>query len=69
MYKQRNYHLPIVCGKEAARRGVKLFVEVGDGKVYKPNRSKSKETDDLKPWLPLAKYKLQAEEELRKIEG
>ncbi|KAF3934275.1 hypothetical protein ABW19_dt0202776 [Dactylella cylindrospora] len=67
LYKQRNFNLPLVCAKEAAKRGVKLFVELGDGRIYKG--TKNKETDELKPWLPLAKYKVGAEEELKKIEG
>lgn len=37
--------------------------------VYKPDRIPRKETDKLKPWLKLAKWKLQSEEELAKIEG
>lgn len=37
--------------------------------VYKPDSSPSKEQDKLKPWSKIAIYKLQAEEELAKIEG
>lgn len=37
--------------------------------VYKPDSSPSKETDKLKPWNKIAVFKLQAEEELAKIEG
>lgn len=37
--------------------------------VYKPDQVPRKETDKLKPWLKLAKWKLQSEEELSKIEG
>ena len=69
IYKQRCLQLSIAAGKEAAKRKVKLFVEFSDGKVYKQDSSKSKETDTPKPWLPLAKYELDAEEELQKTEG
>lgn len=38
--------------------------------VYHPSsHNPRKETDKLKPWLKLAKWKLQAEEDLAKIEG
>lgn len=35
--------------------------------VYKPDNVPRKESDKTKPWNVLAKYKLQAEEELSKI--
>jgi hypothetical protein len=56
-------------GREAAKRGVKCFVEQSTGKVYKSDSSPSKENDKLKPWSKIAVFKLQAEEELAKIEG
>jgi dTDP-4-dehydrorhamnose reductase len=56
-------------GKEAAKRGVKAFVELSSGLVYKSDSSPRKETDKLKPAIKHAQYKLQAEEELAKIEG
>ena len=37
--------------------------------VYKPDSVPRKETDKLKPWSNLAKWKLKAEEDLAKIEG
>jgi len=37
--------------------------------VYKPKEKPRREADDLKPWLKLAKWKLQAEQDLGKIEG
>jgi nucleoside-diphosphate-sugar epimerase len=69
IYKQRSLKLSITAAKEAAKRGVKCWVEISTGAVYKSDREPSKETDKLKPWLKLAKYKLEAEEELRKIKG
>ncbi|PWW73276.1 NAD(P)-binding protein [Tuber magnatum] len=69
IYKQRSLKLSVTAAKEAARKGVKCWVEISTGAVYKSDREPSKETDKLKPWLKLAKYKLQAEEELKQIEG
>ena len=59
----------MVAAKEAAKRGVKCWVELSSGGVYKPERDPRKETATLKPGVRVAKYKLQAEEELQKIEG
>ena len=56
-------------GKEAAKRGVKAFIELSTGLVYKPDSQPSKEGDKLKPWSKIAIFKLQAEEQLAKIEG
>jgi hypothetical protein len=61
--------LSVAAGKEAAKRGVKAFVELSTGMVYKPDSKPRKESDKTKPWLRMADYKLQAEEELEKIEG
>jgi nucleoside-diphosphate-sugar epimerase len=57
----------VSVAKEAAKRGVKAFVELSTGMVYKSDSSPSKESDRLKPWSKIAIYKLQAEEELAKI--
>jgi dTDP-4-dehydrorhamnose reductase len=56
-------------GQEAAKRGVKAFVDLSTGAVYKDDSSPRKETDKLKPTNKLAEYKLKAEEELQKING
>ncbi|KAH9902305.1 hypothetical protein F4778DRAFT_119415 [Xylariomycetidae sp. FL2044] len=69
VYKVRSLGLSMAVGKEAARRKVKCFVELSTGMVYKSNSSPSKEGDKLKPWSKIAVFKLQAEEELAKIEG
>ncbi|KAB2573947.1 putative nad dependent epimerase dehydratase family protein [Lasiodiplodia theobromae] len=69
VYKMRSYALSMAVGGEAARRKVKAFVELSTGMVYKPEATPRKETDKLKPWLKMAKWKLQAEEDLAKIEG
>ncbi|OBT50334.1 hypothetical protein VE04_08931 [Pseudogymnoascus sp. 24MN13] len=69
IYKLRVVTLAQSIGKEAAKRGVKAFVELSSGLVYKSDSSPRKETDKLKPAIKHAQYKLQAEEELAKIEG
>ncbi|KAJ9157794.1 NAD dependent epimerase/dehydratase [Pleurostoma richardsiae] len=69
VYKLRSLALSLAVGKEAARRKVKVFVELSTGMVYKSDSAASKEGDKLKPWSKIATFKLQAEEELAKIEG
>jgi nucleoside-diphosphate-sugar epimerase len=69
VYKVRSLALSVAVGKEAAKRGVKVFVELSTGMVYKPDSQPSKEGDKTKPWSKIAVFKLQAEEQLSKIEG
>ncbi|EME79234.1 uncharacterized protein MYCFIDRAFT_190219 [Pseudocercospora fijiensis CIRAD86] len=70
VYKVRSYELSLTVGKEAARRGVKAFVECSTGSVYNPNKTPQKETDKTsKPHTKQAKWKLAADEELSKIAG
>lgn len=69
MYKLRSLNLSLAVGNEAAKRKVKVFIELSTGMVYKADSSPSKEADKLKPWSRIAVFKLQAEEELAKIEG
>lgn len=69
VYKLRSLGLSLAVGNEAARRGVKAFIELSTGMVYKSDSALSKETDKIKPWSKIAKFKLQAEEALAKIEG
>ncbi|KAK0383173.1 hypothetical protein NLU13_9086 [Sarocladium strictum] len=69
VYKLRSLDLSVALGNEAAKRNVKAFVELSTGMVYKSDSSPSKEGDKLKPWNKIAVFKLQAEEELAKIEG
>ena len=70
VYKLRSYQLSLTAGKEAAKRGVKAFIEVSTGTVYNSNRTPQKEGDKTsKPHTKQAKWKLSAEEELAKIPG
>lgn len=59
----------MALGREAAKRKVKCFVELSTGMVYKSDSTPRKETDKLKPWSNLAKWKVKAEEDLANIEG
>ncbi|KAJ4372469.1 hypothetical protein N0V83_004243 [Neocucurbitaria cava] len=69
VYELRSYGLSLALGREAAKRKVKCFVELSTGMVYKPDSTPRKETDKLKPWSNLAKWKLKSEEDLAKIDG
>lgn len=69
IYRLRSKELSLAVGREAAKRKVKCFIELSTGMVYKSDSAPSKEMDKLKPWSKIAVFKLQAEEELAKIEG
>ena len=69
VYRIRSLGLSVALGKEAAKRNVKVFVELSTGMVYKSDSTPSKEGDKLKPWSKIATFKLKAEEDLAKIEG
>jgi nucleoside-diphosphate-sugar epimerase len=69
VYKMRSHTLSVTIAKEAAKRRIKCFVCLSTGMVYKPKEKPRKETDDLKPWLKLARWKLETEEALKKVQG
>ncbi|ORY66154.1 uncharacterized protein BCR38DRAFT_408122 [Pseudomassariella vexata] len=69
VYRLRSKELSLAVGRESAKRKVKCFVELSTGMVYKPDSNASKEGDKLKPWSKIAVFKLEAEQELAKIEG
>lgn len=69
IYKLRSYQLSTTLAKEAARRNVGAFIEASTGMVYASNRTPRVEGDKLKPWIKLAKVKLECEQELSKIPG
>jgi nucleoside-diphosphate-sugar epimerase len=69
VYELRSYGLSMAVGREAAKRKIKCFVELSTGMVYKSDSTPRKESDKLKPWNNLAKWKLKAEEDLAKIDG
>ena len=70
LYRLRSYTLSTALAAEAAKRNCGVFIEVSTGMVYSPTRTPPrKEGDKLKPWLKLAKAKLEAEEALSRIPG
>jgi dTDP-4-dehydrorhamnose reductase len=57
-----------LTAKKAQEVGVKRYVEVSTAFVYKSQvKQPAKETAEVQPWTLQAKYKLQAEEEIRKL--
>jgi nucleoside-diphosphate-sugar epimerase len=69
VYKENIIDVSVTCGKAAAKAGVKRFVEVSTSQVYSGDKKASGEDSKPKPWTKLAKAKLEAEEELKKIQG
>ncbi|KAF2675032.1 NAD dependent epimerase/dehydratase family protein-like protein [Microthyrium microscopicum] len=69
VYRARSHALSLALGGEAARRKIRAFIEVSTGMVYKSDSNPRSETAKLKPWSRLAKWKLQAEEDLAKMDG
>jgi len=69
VYDEKVFQLSLIAAKEAAKRKVKVFVEVSTAQVYESDKKPSGEDAKTKPWTLIAKYKLKAEDELRKISG
>jgi len=69
VYQENIIDVSVVSAKEAAARGAKIFVEVSTAQVYDSGTKPRKEEAKLKPWTGIAKAKLKAEEELKKING
>jgi len=69
VYKENIIDVSTTCAKGAAKRGVRRFIEVSTAQIYEGGKKHSDETAKLKPWTALAKAKLNAEEEIRKIPG
>lgn len=69
VYKENIIDVSVACGKAAAAKAVGKYIEVSTAQVYDSGKKASAEDDKLKPWTKLAKAKLQAEDELKKING
>jgi nucleoside-diphosphate-sugar epimerase len=69
VYRERVLHLSVACAKEAAKQGVRRFIEVSTAQVYEATDRPKAEDGKLDPWTNIAKFKLQVEEELKKIDG
>ncbi|CAG8516935.1 5127_t:CDS:2 [Paraglomus occultum] len=66
-YEQRIFNLSTRNAQEAAKRGVKCFVELSTAEIYESDKKPSNEKGKIKPWTTIAKYKARAEEEIKKI--
>jgi nucleoside-diphosphate-sugar epimerase len=69
VYQEKVLGLSKRAGETAAEFGVSKFIEVSTAQVYSEGKKPSDEKGKLSPWTLLAKYKLQAEEELKNISG
>lgn len=69
VYRLRSHALSVALGKEAARRNITAFIECSTASVYKGDRTPQNENTEAKPITKLAKWKLAAENDLRKIPG
>ncbi|KJE89679.1 NAD-dependent epimerase/dehydratase [Capsaspora owczarzaki ATCC 30864] len=69
IYEEKVLSLSVCVAKEAAKRGVKRFIEVSTAQVYSSDKDASTETDKLNPWTTIAQYKLKAEEAIKGIAG
>ncbi|CEG68673.1 hypothetical protein RMATCC62417_04885 [Rhizopus microsporus] len=69
IYHDRIYNLSVNCAKEAAKRNVKLFVEMSTAEVYEHSSSPSNEQSRIEPWTIIGKHKYEAEQALSSIEG
>jgi len=69
VYKEKVLDLSVKIGKYAASVGVEKFVELSTAQVYEHGKKASDESSKIKPWTNIAKYKHDAETELKKIPG
>jgi len=69
VYKERVHHLSYTCAEEAAKQGVKRFIEVSTAQVYESGSKPKDESGKVDPWTNLAKWKLQVEEDFKNISG
>ncbi|EDO44998.1 predicted protein [Nematostella vectensis] len=69
VYNEGVLKLSVNCAQQAAKQGIKRFIEVSTAQVYSSDKKVSEEEGKMSPWTGLAKYKLMVEEELSKIEG
>ncbi|KAI5306042.1 hypothetical protein KEM56_002438, partial [Ascosphaera pollenicola] len=69
VYRLRSHIPTLTLAKEAARRGVKAFIELSTATIYSSTKKPVKEGAPEKPIFKGAKWMLQTEKELRQIEG
>jgi len=69
IYQENIIDVSVRCGTEAAKRGVKKFIEVSTAQVYDSGSKPRKEDAKINPWTGIAKAKHKAELQLQKIPG
>lgn len=69
VYKENVVDLAARCAAEAAKVGVKRWIELSTGQVYDSGSKASDEDAKIKPWTKLADAKLAAEGEVQKALG
>ncbi|XP_046982471.1 uncharacterized protein LOC124552236 isoform X1 [Schistocerca americana] len=67
VYKEGILKLSINCANEAAKQGVKRFIELSDGHMCSSDKAPFKEDGKPEPWTYVAKWKCQVEEELKNV--
>lgn len=69
VYNESIYQYTLNCAKKAAGLNVKKFIELSSGQIYSSDKKASDEGSKTSPWTLTAKYKLKADQELKKIDG
>jgi len=69
VYKENVVDIAQRCAAEAAKHGVRKWIELSTGQVYEAGSKESDEGGKLKPWTQLADAKLAAEEAVKKTAG
>ncbi|XP_063995453.1 uncharacterized protein YbjS [Diachasmimorpha longicaudata] len=67
VYKEGIYKLSMNCAQQAAKLGVKRYIEISAGNMSSSEKAPVKEDETPDPWTYVAKYKLQVENDLKKI--
>jgi len=69
VYAEKVLGLSKKAGEQALESGVTKFIEVSTAQVYSEGKKPSGTDAKINPWTNLAKYKLQAENELKALDG
>eukprot|EP01029_Cantina_marsupialis_P014342 TRINITY_DN31663_c0_g1_i1.p1 TRINITY_DN31663_c0_g1~~TRINITY_DN31663_c0_g1_i1.p1 ORF type:complete len:364 (-),score=120.46 TRINITY_DN31663_c0_g1_i1:1768-2859(-) len=70
VYKEKILDVAEKCGMAALEHGVKKFVEISTGQIYKPtSKGAATESSGVDPWTTQAEYMYKAEEALRYMDG
>ncbi|KAI5292174.1 hypothetical protein KEM52_006563 [Ascosphaera acerosa] len=69
VYRLRSHIPTLTLAKEAARRGVRAFIELSTATIYSSTKKAVKEGASERPSNKVAKWKQKTEKELRAIEG